>query len=165
MARIDVLLGDFAREARTTRRHLERLPDERFDWRPHPKSFTGGELAGHLVECLRWAERVFVADAFDFSPATYERVRANTVAEVLAAFDAAVEAALQAMANTADRDAEQRWRMSRDGVVFFERDREAAFRDLSLNHLIHHRGQFTVYLRLLDVPLVGTYGPTADERR
>jgi uncharacterized damage-inducible protein DinB len=164
MARIDALLEEFTREARTARRHLERLPEEHFSWRPHAKSFTAGELAGHMAECVRWAEQVFAADELDVDPASYECVRPGSVASALEAFDAAVDGARLAMEGTADRDASQPWRMSMRGAVMFEKRREAAFRDMSLSHLIHHRGQLTVYLRLLDVPLAGTYGPTADDR-
>ena len=164
MPRIDALLEEFAREARAARKHLERLPAEHYGWRPHAKSFTAGQLGGHMAECVRWAEQVFAGDELDVDPATYAPIRAGSVASLLDAFDAAVEGALRAMAATADRDATQPWRMKLRGSMLFEKEREAAFRDLSLSHLIHHRGQFTVYLRLLDVPVAGTYGPTADER-
>lgn len=163
MPRIEALIEEFAREARTARTHVERLPAEHFDWRPHARSFTAGQLASHMVDCVRWAEQVFAADVLDMDPATYEPVRADSVASVLDAFDAAVEGALRAMNGTADRDASQLWRVRMHGAVFLEKGREAALRDLSLSHLIHHRGQFTVYLRLLDVPVAGTYGPTADD--
>ena len=163
MPRIDALLEEFTREVRTARRHLERLPEEHFGWRPHAKSFTAGELGSHMADCVRWAEQVFAVDELDMDPATYEPVRSDSVTSALAAFDAAVEGALRAMGGTADRDATQPWRVRVHGAVFLEKEREAAFRDISLSHLIHHRGQFTVYLRLLDVPLAGTYGPTADE--
>ena len=163
MSRADALTAEFAREAAATRRHLERLPQEHLGWRPHAKSFTAGQLGGHITECVRWAEQVFASDALDMDPSTYEVIRADSVASLLDVFDAAVERTIRAMEETSDRDAAQPWRMSMNGAVLFEKDREAAFRDLSLSHLIHHRGQLTVYLRLLDVPLVGTYGPTADE--
>ncbi len=164
MPRIDVLREEFARETRIARRHIERLPDAHLGWRPHAKSFTAGQLAGHITECARWAEQVFAGDELDMNPATYVPLRADTVAAALDTFDATVEGALRAMAGTADREVTQQWRMKLNGAVLFEKDREAAFRDLSFSHLIHHRGQFTVYLRLLDVPLAPTYGPTADGR-
>lgn len=83
---------------------------------------------------------------------------------MLAGLDAQVEAAREAMARSEDQDADRPWQMRLQGKTLFGKDRESAFRDLSLSHLVHHRGQLTVYLRLLDVPLVGTYGPTADQR-
>ncbi len=164
MTRIDALLNEFTHETRTARQHLERLPEEHFGWRPHPKSFTAGQLGGHMTECIRWAEQVFAQDELDMDPTAYKVIRPGSVASLLDAFDATLESAIRAMASSGDRDVTQPWRMKLNGSLLFEKDRESAFRDMSLSHLIHHRGQFTVYLRLLDIPLVGTYGPTADQK-
>ena len=108
---------------------------------------------------------MFAADTLDLDPATYALVRPATPAAALDAFDTAVARGLAAMHASPDRDAVGVWRMTMPGGAVFERAREDAFRDLSLSHLVHHRGQFTVYLRLLDVPLAPTYGPTADTGR
>ena len=164
MTRLEKLIDELTHEAETARRHLERLPDAHFDWRPHPKSFTAGSLGGHLVECIRWAEWVFAGDGIDLDPANYQPVRAMSVAELLRLFDATLERALAAMAKSPDHDATGEWTMRVGGRVQFVKAREDALRDLSLSHLVHHRGQLTVYLRLLDVPVAWTYGPTADER-
>lgn len=164
MTRLQSLTDEFALETAVARRHLERIPEDRLDWRPHPKSFAVGDLGGHLAECVRWAEHVFSADGLDVDPAAYVSLRPDSHDDLLDTFDARVEAALGAMRQWDDRDADGPWRMRLRGETLFEKPREAAFRDLSLSHLVHHRGQLTVYLRLLDVPLVGTYGPTADEQ-
>lgn len=163
MTRADALRAEFEHETQVTRKQLERLPAGAFDWRPHPKSSTAGQLAAHLVECVGWAAPVFGADELDFDPKTYAFVDAKSVAALLAAFDAAVSRGMQAMVGTADPDATQPWRLKILGKVRFERPRETVFRDMALSHLVHHRGQFSVYLRLLDVPVPGSYGPTADE--
>jgi uncharacterized damage-inducible protein DinB len=95
----------------------------------------------------------------------YKPCDAKSVTAVLATFDGDVAKARQAMASAADADAAQPWRLKMRGKIWFEKPREAVFRDMTLSHLVHHRGQFSVYLRLLDVPVPGSYGPTADDRR
>jgi uncharacterized damage-inducible protein DinB len=161
--RLDALLAELTHEATTTRKHLARLPDAHFDWRPHPKSFTAGDLARHIVDCIGWATATFAADLFEFNPATYAACKASSTAAMLEAFDAEVAKAQKAIADCTDDDATGLWRLTMPGKVFFEKPREAVFRDMALSHLVHHRGQFSVYLRLLDVPVPGSYGPTADD--
>lgn len=163
MTRLESLLAEFARETKTARRHLERLPPGQFEWRPHTKSFTAGELGSHIVDCIRWIEPVFGADALDMDPSTYKPFAAKSVAALLEAYDAELARAQQVMSGSADTGAVQPWRLKVNGQVWFEKPREAVFRDLTLSHLVHHRGQLSVYLRLLDVPVPGSYGPTADE--
>lgn len=163
MTRIDSLLAEFTHEASTTRRHLERLADDQWGWRPHAKSFTAGQLASHMVDCILWTAPIFGADELDMDTGAYKPCGATSVAGLLEAFDAEVAHAKQVMAGAADTNATQPWRLKMRGKVWFEKPREDAFRDMTLNHLIHHRGQFSVYLRLLDVPVPGSYGPTADE--
>src|SRR4051794_31186037 len=87
MQRIETLLAELEHEARTTRKHLERLPEDRFDWRPHPKSFTVGQLASHLVEFIRWTGPIFSADELDMGPSTYRPFSATSNAALLDAFD------------------------------------------------------------------------------
>ena len=98
-------------------------------------------------------------------PSTYKPFGAKSVAALLETFDGEVAKAKQVMASAADTSATQPWRLKMHGKVRFEKPREAVFRDMTLSHLVHHRGQFSVYLRLLEVPVPGSYGPTADDRR
>lgn len=163
MTRLDALLAEFAREAQTTRKHLERLPNEHFDWRPHPKSFTAGQLAAHIVDCIRWTPPIFTANELDMDSGAYQTCRVASTADVLATFDADVAHARAAIARSIDADANELWRLKMRGKVWFEKPREAVFRDMTLSHLVHHRGQLSVYLRVLDIPVPGSYGPTADE--
>ena len=165
MTRLDALLSEFSHETTTARRHLERLPVDQFEWRPHPKSFTAGQLASHIVDCVRWVEPIFSADELDMDAMSDKPFNAKTVGALLASFDGDVAKAKQAMARAADTAATQPWRLRMRGQVWFEKPREAVFRDMTLSHLVHHRGQFSVYLRLLDVPVPGSYGPTADAKR
>jgi len=161
MKMTDSLAKEFEHEAQTTRKHLERLPGDKLAWRPHEKSFTAAALASHIVDCVGWAESIFSQDEFDFNPATYRPYLAASVADLLKAFDEKVAKGKQALAGTADASLPQPWRFKIMGKVRFERPRAEVFRDFTLSHLIHHRGQFSVYLRLLDVPVPGSYGPTA----
>lgn len=163
MTRIEFLLEEFARETATARKHLERLPTDQFEWRPHARSFTAGALGSHMVDCIRWIEPIFGADELAMDPTDYKPFQAKSVAELLDTFDDDVAKAKQVMASAADTSTMQPWRLKVQGQVWFEKPREAVFRDMSLSHLVHHRGQFSVYLRLLEVPVPGTYGPTADE--
>jgi uncharacterized damage-inducible protein DinB len=164
MTAIETLIAEFNRETKTTRRHLERLPDDQLGWRPHAKSFTAGDLGSHIVECVRWTESIFRDEVFDFDPATFKSSRATSVADLLEAFDGRVTAGAKAMAALGADDLDTLWRLTVGGLVRVEKSKAAAFKDFTLHHLIHHRGQLSVYLRLLDVAVPGSYGPTADER-
>lgn len=164
MKLIDSIIREFEHEAQTTRRHLERLPDDKLDWQPHKKSHTASGLASHIVECIRWGDSIFTQDEFNFDPATFKFYHAESVADLLKNFDEAVSASKTALAN-ADEDAlEKPWRLTMKGRTLVENTKADVFRDFVLSHLIHHRGQFSVYLRLLDVAVPGSYGPTADEQ-
>lgn len=161
---MDSLTSQFNYETRTTRKHLERLPNDKFDWRPHQKSFTAGGLASHIVECINWTNDVFTKNEVDINPATYKPFLSGSTNDLLAAFDNAVETGKRILAEVDDEAAMQPWSLKVNGRVLFERPRVDVFRDFTLSHLIHHRGQFSVYLRLLEVPVPSTYGPTADEQ-
>jgi uncharacterized damage-inducible protein DinB len=158
------LRNEFEHEAQTTRRHLERLPDAKWDWRPHPKSFTAGDLASHLVSCLDWVESVFTQDELEVDPASYRPFQAGSAAELLKGFDDRVARGRKILDGVSDSALAQPWRLKMRGKVWFEKPRAAVFRDMTLSHMIHHRGQFSVYLRLLEIPVPGSYGPTADEK-
>ena len=163
MTTVEALRSEFERETRATRRYLERVPGDRLEWRPHPKSFTAGDLASHIVECVRWTDAIFSGDEFNVDPASFAPYKAASVTELLATFDAEVARGVRVLAAVGDEAVSRPWRMKIRGAVRFERPKAAVFRDFTLSHLIHHRGQLSVYLRLLDVPVPGAYGPTADE--
>ncbi|MFN0123907.1 MAG: DinB family protein [Blastocatellia bacterium] len=164
MKRIDALKNEFARETETTRRQIARLPDDQLNWRPHEKSFTAGALAAHLVDCLRWTEAIFSHAELNLDPATYQPFHAASTTELLRGFDDAIARGQQALDALTDAALEQSWQFKINGKVRFARERDEVFRDFALSHLIHHRGQLSVYLRLLGVAVPGSYGPTADEQ-
>lgn len=158
-----VLLAEYQREMATTRRLLERIPRERLDWRPHPKSFTVGGLGAHLVDCVRWVNAICLGDEFDIDPSTFRPYAATSVEKLLTAFDEAVDAGRRALSSADASTLATPWRLTVRGRLRVERPRGDAVRDFTLSHGIHHRGQLSVYLRLLDVPVPAVYGPTADE--
>ena len=154
--------GDLESELATTRRVLERVPDEQWDWKPHDKSMSLGRLAGHLAELPYLAVSVLQEDVFDVATRPRPAGPANRD-ELLRAYDQGV-AALVAAANATAPDAwGQTWSLQAGGKAFISMPRAAALRVMGISHPIHHRGQLTVYLRLLGIPLPSVYGPTADE--
>lgn len=164
MTIIDSLMEEFEHEAHTTRKHLERLPGDKLEWRPHEKSFTASGLASHITEMVGWTDAILNQDGLDFDPATYKPYLATSVADLLKTFDDNVTKGKQALAGVTDDALNQPWSFKIMGRVQFERPRGAVFRDVAISHIIHHRGQFSVYLRLLNVPVPGSYGPSADEQ-
>ena len=165
MKLIDSLIKEFEHEAQTTRKHLERLPNDKLDWRPHEKSFTAAALASHIAECVSWTVAIFNQDEIDFDPTTYKPYVATSVTDLLKTFDENVANGKQALASATDEKLDQGWSLKIKGRALFEKPRAAVFRDFALSHLIHHRGQFSVYLRLLGQPVPGSYGPSADEQQ
>ena len=163
MSETESLAKELEREAKTTRRFLERLPHDRLDWRPHAKSYSLGDLASHLVQCVGWPEPIFAAAEYEFDPKTFRAAPSDDAVALLAEFDAAAARSAAAIRAASDADLERNWSLKFKGRQLFERPRAAVLRDFTLSHLIHHRGQLSVYLRLLDVPVPGAYGPTADE--
>jgi uncharacterized damage-inducible protein DinB len=161
---LESLTNEFAHEAETTRKHLERLPDDKFDWKPHQKSFSAVGLASHIVDCLGWTESIFNAHEFDFDPATYKPYQAASKNALLTDFDEKIRIGKEALLKANEAGLDEPWTLKMKGNVWFEKPRAAVFRDFVLSHIIHHRGQFSVYLRLLEVPVPGSYGPSADEQ-
>jgi uncharacterized damage-inducible protein DinB len=164
MNMINSVILDFEHEAQTTRRHFERLPGDKLGWRPHEKSFTAGALASHIIECIRWGDSIFNLDEFDFDPTAYKPYQATSVADLLKTFDEEVANCKRVLTGVDDAALMQPWRLKMMGRTLVDKNRADVFRDFTLSHLIHHRGQFSVYLRLLNVPVPGSYGPSADEQ-
>jgi len=159
----DSLITEFDHEAQTTRKHLERLPEDKLEWRPHQKSFTAAGLASHITEMISWIDAILNLDEIDFDPATYKPYIATSLADLLKTFDDNVAKSKKALAGATEDTLKQPWRLKIMGRVQFEKPKAAVLREFVLSHIIHHRGQFSVYLRLLDVPVPATYGPSADE--
>jgi len=158
----DAILTEFVHEMAITRRLLERAPDAEFAWAPHPRSMTLGRLATHIAEIPGWVGRIVTLPGFDLGGEQTPRT-APAAAEVLALFDAGVSLARQALTPLSDETLLGSWRLTKRGQLVLELPRIGMVRMLLLNHLIHHRGQLSVYLRLCNVPLPSIYGPSADQ--
>ena len=157
-----LLLTDLDREAVLTRRVLRAAPVEQFGWRPHEKSMSLGELVSHLAETPSWVEGM-QPDVLDMAEvmADYRPFVARSTDELLTTHDRNF-AKCRAVADSSDEFLQAEWRMVRGDVELLAQPRHLAIRDFALHHQAHHRGQLTVYLRLLGVPVPPTYGPTAD---
>ncbi|MCL6565039.1 MAG: DinB family protein [Acidobacteriia bacterium] len=163
----DALLPEFDYEMEKARKTLERVPENRFDWRPHPKSPTMGWLAGHLANLPSWAVITIQQDRLDLSPPgapPYREPEPGTRQQLLEAFDKNVAAARAAIAGASDEHLRQNWTLLKGGQELMTLPRVSVLRSFVLNHLIHHRAQLGVYLRLNDVPVPAIYGPSADEQ-
>lgn len=159
------VLAALQREIRLTRPFLERLPADQFAWRPHAKSMTLGQLATHLADMLGNIADTLATDSYDLAtaPAADRLAPAISPAEVMARFEVNAGRASAALAAATEAALAQGWTFSVGEQVIFSQPRAQIVRELLLDHLIHHRGQLSVYLRLLNVAVPGTYGPTADE--
>jgi uncharacterized damage-inducible protein DinB len=158
----DGLIHELEMEAQRTRRLLERLPEAKLSWKPHEKSMPLGRLATHIAELPGWGKLTLAQDVLDigegFTPTIHE-----SVAEILETHDKSVAEFKETLAQTPDQEYFKTWSMKHQGREVFAAPKIGVVRDLVLSHIIHHRGQLTVFLRLLDVPLPMTFGPSADE--
>jgi uncharacterized damage-inducible protein DinB len=159
----EALAAELKQEAATTRRLLERVPQDSLGWKPHDKSMTLGRLAGHVAELPGLFAMVLTEDALDFASGKYQPFNPENASELPEVFDQRVAAALDALGNQSGEAFAKNWQMRRGERVLLEMPRAVALRAIGLNHLIHHRGQLSVYLRLLDVPVPSIYGPSADD--
>ena len=155
------LLPEFDQEMATTRRVLERVPTDKGQWKPHPKSFSLGDLAQLVSFMPGWITLAVRQDFIDL--ASFEGYSQETTPALLAAFDKNVREAREALASVPDAAMSQPWSLRHGDRVLFTLPRGAAVRT-DINHLVHHRAQLGVYLRLLDIPVPAMYGPSADER-
>jgi uncharacterized damage-inducible protein DinB len=164
----DLFLGELDREGPLTRRALEAVPEGRDDWKPHAKSMPLGRLAGLIAMMPSWLSMTIEQDEFDLMapPGTkspFSR-QLKTRAELLQALEEGIAGAKKALQGTTDEHLMKRWQLKAGGKVVADHPRHVMLRD-SINHLSHHRGQLTVYLRLNDVPVPAIYGPSADDQR
>jgi uncharacterized damage-inducible protein DinB len=163
---IELLQQEFEQEMATTRRVLERVPEDRLDWRPHPRSGTLGWLASHVATIPRWTAAVLTQDEVDVQPPgspPSQPAQASDRSHLLRLFDESVQAGRSALAAAQPEQLGKPWRLLRGGQELFNRPRVQVLRTFVLNHLIHHRAQLCVYLRLNEVPVPSVYGPSADE--
>lgn len=162
---LDALLPEFDHEMATTRRLLDRVPEDKLSWKPHDKSMSLGQLAGHLANLPSWCSATLDVTVLDLDTIEDARPKAPASrAALLEEFDKKVAAARTKLTEATDPAFMAPWTLKKGDQVFFTMPRISAIRGFVMNHSIHHRGQLSVYLRLNDVPVPPMYGPTADEQ-
>ena len=162
----DLFLPEFEQEMTTARKTLERIPEDKLSWKPHDKSMPLDRLAGHIAELAGWAVPTIAQDSLDFMPPgqpPYQPTIATSRKQVLEIFDKNREASRKAIAGASDEHLMKNWSLMRGGQTLMTMPRFAVLRSFCINHIIHHRAQLGVYLRLNNVPVPSVYGPSADE--
>jgi uncharacterized damage-inducible protein DinB len=160
---LEVMIGELQRECETTRRVLDRVPDDKLTWRPHAKSMTIGQLALHVATIPSALSHLAQLDTFDAANANFEPAQPTTKAEILSSLEVGVAGASAYLRSLNPASGDAPWRLTLHGAEVFSMPRTVMLRNLMLNHWYHHRGQLSVYLRLLDVPVPVIYGRSADE--
>ena len=156
-------IAELKHEAASTKRILERVPEDKFNWKPHEKSMTLGRLASHVAELPGFLNSILIMDEFDFAKGHYKSSAVKTHEELMNVFQQKLDEVVQTLQNTSDEIMQANFTLCSGDHVFATIPRIAAIRSMALNHIIHHRGQIAVYLRLLDIPVPGMYCPSADE--
>jgi uncharacterized damage-inducible protein DinB len=162
----ETLLPEFDHEMANTRKTLERIPDEKFTWKPHDKSMAMGRLGAHLANLPTWAVLTLQEDSFDVAPLggpAPTSPEVHTTGEILELFDKNLAAAREAVANASNEALGETWTLLAGGETVLSLPKIAVLRSFVLNHTIHHRAQLGVYLRLNDIAVPSIYGPSADE--
>ena len=160
------ILPEFDNEMANTRKTLDRVPEDKFTWKPHDKSWTMKEIATHLANLPNWSVLALKGDSFDMAPkdgAPAKTPEATSKNEILEIFDKNVSDARAAIESTDDEEFMKPWALLSGGETIFSMPKIAVLRSFVMNHIIHHRAQLGVYLRLNDVAVPAIYGPTADE--
>jgi uncharacterized damage-inducible protein DinB len=156
-------LAELENEAKVTRSVLERVPADKFDWKPHEKSMTFGRLAVHVAEMFGWTKETLTSDVLDFAGESWTPYEPASTEDLLEFFDKQISEAKEALAKTSDEVFITNWSLRNGEQVYFTMPKISVMRTFVMNHIIHHRGQLSVYLRLNDIPVPSIYGPSADE--
>lgn len=163
MAISDLLLNEFDEEVKKTRTMLERVPEGKADFAPHTKSMPLGKLAPHVAELAGFGLSVLTTSGMDFAAGEYKPLPFDSAAQLVRAFDEGAAKVREALPKVSDAAWSENWKLSFSGRTLFEGPRFVAYRQMFLNHIVHHRAQLGVYLRMNGAPLPATYGPSADE--
>ena len=157
------LIAEMEHEAAVTRTCLERIPADKFDWKPHEKSMSFGRLASHVAEMFGWTPSTMDHAELDFSKMDYKPFEPSTTEELVEFLDKNVAEAITTLKSSADDRFMENWTMRNGETVYFTMPKVAVMRSFIMNHIVHHRGQLSVYLRLNDISVPSIYGPSADE--
>jgi uncharacterized damage-inducible protein DinB len=158
-----LLVSEFDAEMKKTRTTLERLPADKPDFKPHPKSMALGKLAPHVAQLAGFGLAVLTTPELDFSKGSYKPIPMESAAQLVSVLDEGAAKVRSALVSLPDEAWTQSWKLSFGGKPIFEGSRFLAYRQMFLNHIVHHRAQLGVYLRLNDAPVPATYGPSADD--
>lgn len=163
MATTKEFLEELEQESIVTRKMLERVPSDKLDWQPHPKSMNIKMLAGHLAELSGWITMAFETEELDFATTPYKLPEWSTNAELISFFESQLAGAREHLKNGKDEDLDLQWTLRNGDIIYMTTTKGGLVRQ-ALSQIIHHRAQLGVYLRLLDIPVPATYGPSADEQ-
>lgn len=158
------LISEIEHEAANTKKMLERVPADKFDWQPHPKSMTLKQLATHIANLSRRTSQIITTKNLDLADSSIKRPEINNTQDLLKELEEGTKQSIDALKSVTDEDLNENWIMRRGDHIIINMTKAAAIRNMGLNHLYHHRAQLGVYLRLLDVPVPGMYGPSSDDR-
>jgi uncharacterized damage-inducible protein DinB len=164
MSIIPMFQKQLEQEAQTTRKMLERVPDDKFDWKPHEKSMTIRSLATHLAELPTWITMTLNTDELDFAAHPYQQVPINNTKELIAYFEKCLEDGRVSLSKATKEQLELPWTL-RNGETIYSTSPKAEIILMAMSQIIHHRAQLGVCLRLLNIPIPGSYGPSADEMK
>jgi uncharacterized damage-inducible protein DinB len=162
MTIVQSLLKEMEQESVTTRKMLQRVPDDKFDWQPHKKSMTVRRLSTHIAELPTWVTMALNTDELDFAKGEYKPVNINTNKELMAYFEKSLEEGKSSLKNAKDEDLLPKWTL-RSGDTIYQVYTKGEVIRVAFSQIVHHRAQLGVFLRLLDIPIPGSYGPSADE--
>jgi uncharacterized damage-inducible protein DinB len=160
---LEPMMDEIEQEAATTKRVLERVPADKLTWKPHPKSMSLGQLAMHVATIPGGISKMAQVDEFEINPANFNPPAPKNADEILKALDASVQGVKEYLCGVSESAVMGNWRLTANGKEVLAMPRVAMLRSIMLNHWYHHRGQLSVYLRLLEVPVPTIYGPSADE--
>lgn len=159
---IPALVKEMEQEANTTRKMLSRIPDDKYDWQPHPKSMTVRRLATHIAELPSWVTMTLNTDELDFSKSAYQPAVINNTKELLDHFEKSLAEGKKSLQEAREEDLDKPWTL-RNGEKIYNTSPKSEVLRMSYCQTVHHRAQLGVYLRLLNIPIPGSYGPSADE--
>jgi uncharacterized damage-inducible protein DinB len=163
MQQNQAIIAELKMEAANTRKMLERVPTDKNHWKPHAKSMALGRLATHVAEIPEWVVRIMAHDELDFAKTQFKSHVAASAQELVSILDKVVGEAIAILEKSTDEDFNKMWTMRNGDQIYFTLPKKVVLRTFALSHNYHHRAQLGVYLRMLDIPVPGMYGPTADE--
>jgi uncharacterized damage-inducible protein DinB len=162
MSMTQMLIDEMDQEAKTTRNMLSRVPDDQYDWKPHPRSMTIRSLATHIAELPSWVKIALTTDELDFESNPYQPVLINNTRELLEVFDKSLTEGRSQLEKAREQDLEKDWTLRMGKTILAKYTKGGTIR-MAYSQTVHHRAQLGVFLRLLDIPIPGSYGPSADE--